>query len=106
MGIYSYMIIAIYSIVFGIAWWMIFRGKPALKQWAIAANLIIIFTYVPALISWNWRGVLKDELQWWPAILLGIFGIIIFSIPYHGRRHKSQIPVKCVSQVSSGGLGQ
>jgi hypothetical protein len=88
------MVIATYSIVLGIAWWMIFRGKPASKQWAIAANLIIIFTFVPALLTWNWQGVMKAELQWWPAILFGIFGIIIFSIPYRGRRHKPQIAVE------------
>jgi hypothetical protein len=86
-------IFTIYSVVFGIAWWMIVRGKPTLKRWAITANLILIFTYFP-LVFWDWRGVLKDELDSWRGILIGIFGIIVFSIPYHGWRHKSQIPVK------------
>jgi hypothetical protein len=27
---------------------------------------------------------LRSELNLWPLILFGIFGIIIFSIPYHG----------------------
>jgi hypothetical protein len=84
----------IYSIVFGIAWWMIVRGKPALRRWVIAANLILIFTFVPALLTKDWRGVLKLERDWWPVILIGIFGMIIFSIPYHGWRHKSQFTAK------------
>jgi hypothetical protein len=78
---------AAYSIVFDITWWMFVRRKPALKQWAIAANLICILTYLPvALVYWNWRSFLRVELNFWPVILIGIFGIIIFSIPYHGWR--------------------
>jgi len=88
---YGYTIIALYSIVWGIAWWMIFRGKPALKRWAIAANLTFVFTYLPALATGTWRDVLKAELDWWPIILVGIFGIIIFSIPYHGWRWPAPI---------------
>ena len=89
-------IFPIYAAVFGIAWWTILRGKPTSKRWAIAANLFLIFFYLPveflALIFWGWRGLwdwregLRDELEWWPFILIGIFGIIIFSIPYHGWR--------------------
>jgi hypothetical protein len=77
--------LTIYSVIFGIAWWMIIRGKPTLKRWAIAANLIFIFFYFPA-VFWNWRSVLIDEFNSWPVIIIGIFGIIIFSIPYHGWR--------------------
>jgi hypothetical protein len=86
---------ATYAIVFDITWWMFVRGKPALKKWAIAANLICILIYFPAaVIYWDWRGFLRDELNLWAVILIGIFGIVIFSIPYHGWRPKSQIPVK------------
>ena len=98
--LFGFIIIAIYSIVWGIAWWMILRGKPASKRWAIAANLIFIFNYVPALVSGNWRGFLKAELDWWPEILVGIFGIIIFCIPYHGWRDRSLAPQ--VSPIRAG----
>jgi hypothetical protein len=83
---------AVYSIVLAIAWWMILRGKPALKQWAIAANIVFIFNYLPALVTGNWRGVFEAEREWWPVILVGIIGIIIFSIPYKVWRYKAQIP--------------
>jgi hypothetical protein len=84
-------IIGLYAAVWGIAWWMIFRERPQSKRWAIVANLIIIFNYLPAMVTGQWRAFFKAELQWWPFILLGIFGIIIFSIPYHGSRNKQQI---------------
>jgi len=93
LAIVSNTTFAVYSVVLGVAWWMIFRGRPALKQWAMAANAIIIFNYFP-VVFWNWRGFLRLELEWWPFILFGVFGIIIFSIPYHGWRRKSQIPVE------------
>ena len=79
-------IFTIYFVVFGVAWWMLLRSKSALRLWAIAANLIFIFTYAPTLVAGDWRGVLRDEIEWWPVILVGIFGIIIFCIPYHGWR--------------------
>jgi hypothetical protein len=82
---------AVYSIVWFIAWWMILREKPAAKRWAIAANLILIFTYLPGIVTGTWQGVLKAERVWWPFILIGIFGIIIFSIPYHGWRPKEPL---------------
>src|SRR5271170_3878649 len=46
----SIVMMAAYSIVFDITWWMFVRGKPALKKWAIAANLICILTYFPAAV--------------------------------------------------------
>ena len=80
--IFTWMTMAIYCMVLGIAWWMIVRGKRALKRWAIGANLILIFTWLPTIVSGNWRGFLDAERAWWPVILVGIFGIIIFSLPY------------------------
>ena len=80
--------LAVYSVVLAIAWWMVLSGKPALKQWAFAANLNLILNYFP-VVFWNWRGFLKAELDWWPVILVGFFGIIVFSLPYRGRRNKS-----------------
>jgi len=91
-------IFTFYSIVFGIAWWMVLRGRPTLTRWAIAANLIFIFLYVPVLVRGDWRGVLKNELELWPFILFGIFGIIIFSIPYHGWRYRSAVGAPLTSQ--------
>jgi len=92
--IFSNTICVIYAIIWGIAWWMILTGKPALKKWAAAANLVFIFTYIPALVFGNWRGVVKAELDWWPVILIGITGILIFSVPYNGWRQTPQIPKK------------
>jgi hypothetical protein len=92
--IFSNTISLIYAIILGIAWWMIINGKPALKHWALAANLILIFTFIPALVFGNWRGVVKAEIDWWPVILIGIAGILIFSTPYDGWRHLWKSPEK------------
>jgi hypothetical protein len=88
----------IYSIVFAFAWWTIFVNKPASKRWAIAANLIFAIPPVPELIaaSWHWRvwhGFVESERYWWVATLIGLVGIITFSIPYHGQRREAQVPV-------------
>gem|GEM_PF-4772441 len=83
----TYAFLTLYSVVFGIAWWMIVRGKPTLKGWAIAANLILIFFFLP-IVFWGWRNVLTLERGWGPEALIGVCGIVIFSIPYHGWRRR------------------
>jgi len=80
-----------YALVFDIVWWMSFRNKTGLKSWAIAANLILIFTWVPVLAGGSWRSFLRAEIDWWPVIAIGIVGVIIFSIPYGWDRHKPKI---------------
>jgi hypothetical protein len=96
--IFVYTVFGIYSIVFAFAWWTIFVNKPVSKQWAIAANLILAIPPVPVLIAafWHWRiwrGFVESERDWWVATLIGFVGIVTFSIPYHGQRRKSQMPV-------------
>ena len=84
VAIFSSTTLGLYEIVYGIAGWMIVRGKPALKRWAMAANFIFIFFWAPVLVSGNWRGFLEAERHWWLFILFGVLGIAIFSAPYEG----------------------
>ena len=92
LEIRAVLIMGAYYLVFGIAWWMIFRRKPALTKWAIAANSILILFWWPPLLVGNWSLFWENERRWWPVILIGMFGIIIFSLPYHGWRHRTRVP--------------
>lgn len=87
----SVSLLSAYYLVFGMAWWMILRRKPALTKWAITANLILIFFWWPPLLTGNWRLFWENERRWWPVILIGTLGIIIFSIPYYGWRHETPV---------------
>lgn len=82
--LFSSTVLGLYAVVYGTAGLMIVRGKPALRRWAIAANLILIFFWAPVLVSGNWRGFFQAERQWWPVILFGLFGVVIFSLPQDG----------------------
>jgi hypothetical protein len=97
--IVSNAILATYAVIFGIAWWMILRHRSALKGWAIAGNSVIVFVFVPILVLGGWRSFWEEERYWFPAIVVGLLGTIIFSIPYHGWRYKSQIPEATISQT-------
>ncbi|HEY2472812.1 MAG TPA: hypothetical protein VGI45_33815, partial [Terracidiphilus sp.] len=57
----------------------------------IANSILIVFWWPPLLIG-NWRLFWEDERRWWPVVLVGIFGIVIFSIPYHGWRREQRVP--------------
>jgi phosphoglycerol transferase MdoB-like AlkP superfamily enzyme len=71
---------------------VILRAKPDLERWALAANLILILFFLPfGFLGWRWRVFLNNEHNWWPEILIGIFGIIVFSIPYHGRKNRPAV---------------
>lgn len=91
-----------YSIVCAFAWWTIFTNKPSSRRWAIAGNVLFAIPPDPSLILlvWHrqgWHSLVESERSWWVATLVGIFGMIVFSIPYHGWRHKEQIPAEQVS---------
>lgn len=92
---------AVYSIVWGVAWWMIFRKRPSAQRWAIAANLIIILTYLPGIVTGSWRRVWELERGWWPFILFGIFGILIFILPYPGRKEPPPVAVQSATEAKA-----
>lgn len=97
-AILSNTVLSVYAVVFGIACWMIARSRPASKQWAIAASTILIFSFFPVAF-WSWPGFLELEFDLWPLMLLGIFGIFVFSLPYQGWRQISRIAATRMPQA-------
>ena len=87
-------VLVFYAVILVLAWWMILRDKRRLKRWAIAGNAVIVGVFLPLLMLGGWRAFWEDERGWFPATIVGVFGMIIFSIPYRGWRHKSQVPAK------------
>jgi hypothetical protein len=82
-----------YAAVFGIAWWMIFRGKSASKQWAIAANCLLVLPHLVFLPLGNWRAVWWFKNELFPLMPFGILGILLFSLPYLRWRKQTQVKV-------------
>jgi hypothetical protein len=92
--IVSNAVLATYTVIFAVAWWKILRGKSALKGWAIAGNSVIVLPFLPILVLGGWRSFWAEERYWLAGNLVGLLGITIFSIPYHGWRYKSQTPAE------------
>jgi hypothetical protein len=93
VDVYVSCIFAAYSVVSCIAWWKVLRHRPASRGWAIAANLTYIFHYAPGVIvRGDWSDFVRTERDWWPVVLLGILGIIVFTFPYNGWRKRSLSP--------------
>ena len=85
---------ALYAAVFGVAWWMIFRGKAASNQWAIGANCLVVVPHLVFVPLGNWGAV------WWfknyepfPYMPFGILGILLFSLPYLRWRKQTEAVV-------------
>jgi len=65
------------AIVYGMAWWTVWRGKPSAKGWGIAAS----FAYV--LISF-WGIIFSSRSapgSVWSLLPLGVAGLAIFLRP-------------------------
>ena len=92
--IYNSSGVIVLTIITGVACLLILVGKSASRGWAVAACVILTFSWVPDTSSENWREVLGDQLARWPWILFGIVGITIFCFPYRGWRPRVPMPTE------------
>jgi hypothetical protein len=67
-------IVPVITIIFGVAWWTIWKGKQTSRGWGIAASLtfVMISLYVFFIISrWVW---VAPEVE----LAIGVLGLIAF----------------------------
>jgi hypothetical protein len=65
---------AVLSIVFGIAWWIVWKKKSSARVWGICASLAFFLIYLQPIIF-------VSEFVWWHSLLdlfFGIIGLIVF----------------------------
>lgn len=72
------------SVISGLAWWTVWKGKSWARGWAIAASLLCIIAFagqfiIPLRPVWDW------ELTW---LWIGVLGLVAFSWP-NRQRHGS-----------------
>jgi len=72
------------SVISGLAWWTVWKGKSSARGWAIAASLVCVMAFarqfiIPLRPVWDW------ELTW---LWIGIVGLVAFSWP-NWQRHSS-----------------
>lgn len=69
--------LTVLAVVFGIAWWTVWKGKPSARSWGIAASLTNI------LVSLPWVFVSRDAWRHiWVLLAIGVAGLIAFSRRY------------------------
>jgi len=69
--------------VSGVAWWIIWKGKPSARGWGIAASLMNILIFLQPIIF-------SSRSPWYyhvGALLIGIGGVVAFS-----RRSEADYP--------------
>lgn len=81
---------AIFAVVFGIAWWMILRNRPAAKQWAITINCLAVIPHLLYIPVGNWRAVWYLNYEPFPCLPFALLGIVIFSLPFTPRHDNQQ----------------
>ena len=81
--------VIVLTIVTGVACLLILAGKSASSGWAVAACVILTFSWVPDTRFESWRGALEAGFARWPWILFGLVGITIFCILYRGWRDRT-----------------
>jgi hypothetical protein len=64
------------SIVFGVAWWVVWKERPSTRVWGIIASLAYLFIYIqPILVA--------SGFVWWHSLfdlVFGVLGLVIFNI--------------------------
>jgi len=67
----------ILAVIFGVAWWTVWKGKPSARGWGIAASLINILVSLPwVFISRSaWRHI-------WVLLAVGVAGLVAFARRY------------------------
>ncbi len=63
------------SIVFGIAWWTIWKEKSSARQWGITASILFILIPISARIFLSWPIFQKTGV----VLAVGLVGLILFS---------------------------
>jgi hypothetical protein len=66
---------AIFAVISGVAWFVIWKGKPGAKWWAIVASFMWIFVFLRQFIV-PLRPVWGRHVG---ALILGIVGLVIFT---------------------------
>lgn len=64
-------------VVFGVAWWTIWKGKSSARPWGIAASVVCIMTFVRQFIVPT-PHQLGDYAGW---LFVGIVGLVAFFWP-------------------------
>jgi hypothetical protein len=83
--------------IYGVAWWVVWKGKASAKGWGIAASLTYIPTSLLAIIFfkrsvWSCNGV---------VLATGIAGLVAFLQPYE-QHNSSKNTAESVDYESSG----
>jgi peptidase M50-like protein len=61
------------AVVFGVAWWTVWKGKPSARGWGIAASLTNI------LVSLPWVFISRDAWRdLWVILAIGVAGLVVF----------------------------
>jgi hypothetical protein len=68
------------AIVFGVAWWVIWKGKRSARGWGIAASLAYILMFFQQLILPSDAFAMRSSVGQVGALIVGLGGIVVFSI--------------------------
>jgi hypothetical protein len=73
-------ILLIASLVFGRAWWTVWKRRNSARVWGIVASLLSLLAALPMLffgVPVFWKTLTSF---FWPSTVLGIVGLIVFSM--------------------------
>jgi hypothetical protein len=90
-------------VVFGAAWWTIWKGKPSARRWGIAASLIyvLIFCLLAYFVYLSRSGSSEFLSMSWAILAIGIAGLITFS-----RAYEQAPPIPEIRNIPGDGTNQ
>ena len=97
---------AVQCLVFGAAWWTIWKGRPSARRWGIAASLIYVLifcslAYFLYLSRSGWSEFRLFLSMFWVILAIGIAGLIAFL-----RRYKQAEPIPEIPNIPGDGTNR
>jgi hypothetical protein len=87
------------AIVFGEAWWSVWRKKSYGRRWAIAASLLSLLQATSMLfVGWKAFEIWFVNFNWLPTVF-GVVGLIAFSRPYDAGGPKAGSTIRYADQA-------
>lgn len=68
-------IFPVMAVFYGVAWWVIWKGKPSARGWGIAASLALILQTILGR-SYCWRSI---PIAMCITVAVGVTGLAVFS---------------------------
>jgi hypothetical protein len=70
-------LLSVSAVIFGVAWWSVWKQGSLAKEWGVAASMLILLMWTP-MIYFGWNTFWRFERAAWYTTAIGLEGLVVF----------------------------